>query len=94
MKRICTIYRSAKHEGMYLYVDKQEDLTPVPEALLKQMGKLEFAMSLLLDSERKLAQADAAKVLAEIQDNGFYLQLPPRPGATHTPQHGEKIQSQ
>ena len=34
-------------------------------------------MTLLIDEGRKLARADAAKVLQDIADNGFYLQLPP-----------------
>ena len=47
MKKICTIYRSPKKEGMYLYVDKAEDLARVPEALLQSFGKPEQAMTLL-----------------------------------------------
>ena len=79
MKKICTIYRSSKKEGMYLYVDKQEDLSRVPPALLKQFGKPERAMTLLLHSERSLARVDVVKVLAELEEVGFYLQLPPQP---------------
>lgn len=79
MKRICSIYRSKRHEGMYLYVDKQEDLERVPEALLKQFGETLPSMTLLLHPERKLARADVLKVLAELDEKGFYLQLPPAP---------------
>jgi hypothetical protein len=78
MQRICSIYRSEKNEGMYLYVDKAEGLTRVPEALLLRFGKAELAMTLLLHPERKLARADVATVLQAIADNGFFLQLPPR----------------
>ena len=77
MKKICTIYRSPKKEGMYLYVDKAEDLTRVPEALLKQFGKPEHAMVLLLHPERELSRVDVKKVLEQIGENGFFLQLPP-----------------
>ncbi|WP_339339214.1 YcgL domain-containing protein [uncultured Oceanicoccus sp.] len=76
---ICTIYRSSKHEGMYLYVDKQQDLGPVPEALLKRFGKPEQAMTLLLTPERELARVDIKKVLASLAEQGFFLQLPPQP---------------
>ncbi|MBD2858511.1 YcgL domain-containing protein [Spongiibacter sp. KMU-158] len=78
MKRICSVFRSASHEGMYLYVDKAEALTRVPEPLLKRFGRAEHAMVLLLDAEKKLARADAAKVLEAIAEQGFYLQLPPQ----------------
>ncbi len=79
MKKICTIYRSAKHEGMYLYVEKKEDLSRVPEALLKRFGRPERAMTLLIEPTRKLARVDTQSVLAALDEEGFYLQLPPKP---------------
>ncbi len=78
MKRICSVYRSAKHEGMYLYVDKADALARVPEPLLSRFGRAEHAMVLVLDGEKKLARADAEKVLEAIEQQGFYLQLPPQ----------------
>lgn len=79
MKRICSVYRSASHEGMYLYVDKAEALSRVPEALMQRFGKAEHAMVLVLDPDKELARADAARVLEAISEQGFYLQLPPQP---------------
>ena len=64
---------------MYLYVDKAEGLARVPEPLLQRFGRPELAMTLALDPARKLAQANAAEVLQAIADNGFFLQMPPRP---------------
>jgi uncharacterized protein YcgL (UPF0745 family) len=78
MKKICTIYRSSKKEGMYLYVEKAEDLARVPAALLSRFGKPEHAMTLLLHPDRELARVDVAKVLAELDEKGFFLQLPPQ----------------
>jgi uncharacterized protein YcgL (UPF0745 family) len=83
MKQLCAIYRSPKKEGMYLYVDKTQDLARVPEALLKQFGKPELAMTLLLGPDRKLSQANAAEVINAIDEQGYYLQLPPRPEDLH-----------
>lgn len=79
MKKICSVYRSPKEEGMYLYVDKKNDLEPVPEALLKRFGKPELAMILVITPDKKLARADAGRVLEMIKEQGFYLQIPPRP---------------
>lgn len=78
MKRICSIYRSSRVEGMYLYVDKKEDVARVPEALLQKFGRPELAMTLLLHPERKLARADVNIVLDGIAKHGFYLQMPPQ----------------
>jgi uncharacterized protein YcgL (UPF0745 family) len=75
--RLTSIYRSSKEDGLYLYVDKTEDLSRVPEQLLRQFGKPELAMKLLLSPTRKLARADVNSVLLAIQEQGFYLQLPP-----------------
>jgi uncharacterized protein len=71
------IYRSARRQNMYLYVDAAEDLARVPEALLQQFGRQIQVMDLLLTPERRLARADAAVVLKNIDDAGFYLQMPP-----------------
>ncbi len=78
-KRICKVYRCSKKDEMYLYVDTLEDLKRVPEALLGQMGKLTLVMTMLITSEKTLNRADANKVLADIEERGFYLQMPPPP---------------
>ncbi len=77
MKRLCEVFRSPRREGMYLYVDKQQGIAELPEALLTTFGTPESVMTLLLTPDRKLARADAATVLDAIEQNGFYLQMPP-----------------
>lgn len=79
MKMICSVYRSSRVDDMYLYVDKKIDLAQVPETLLASFGKPVLAMTLALYPERKLARADVNKVLAAIEQKGFYLQMPPTP---------------
>ena len=77
MKRICQVYRSPRKEEMYLYVDKANGLQDVPEALLGQFGEPEEVMTIVLAPERKLARADVGEVLEKIEQQGFYLQMPP-----------------
>lgn len=77
MKRLCEIFRSSRKEEMYLYVDRAKGLADVPEALMARFGEPSSVMVLLLDSERKLARANAAEVLEKIEQQGFYLQMPP-----------------
>lgn len=76
---LCQVYRSPKREQMYLYVSRQEGLERVPEALLAQFGEPEPIMLLNLDGSRKLARADAGKVVEQIREQGYYLQMPPTP---------------
>ena len=75
------IYRCAKKQDMYLYVlcndDGESDLENLPEALLMLTGKLEQAMALDLTAERKLARADVVEVMRSLEEQGFYLQMPP-----------------
>ncbi len=76
------IYRSKKKEGMYLFVSKGMNLEELPDALRKQFGLAELAMTLALSPDKKLARADAAKVIESIETEGFYLQMPPSIGDT------------
>ncbi|SMF08578.1 hypothetical protein SAMN02745866_00631 [Alteromonadaceae bacterium Bs31] len=71
------IYRSKKKEGMYLFLKKGASLEGLPEALQKQFGVAELAMTLALTAEKKLARADVEKVIDSINSQGYYLQMPP-----------------
>lgn len=74
----CEIYRSGKKAEMYLYVDPNVGLQGLPGALVQQFGKAEFVMTLELTPEKKLARADARQVLKSLQQQGYYLQMPPQ----------------
>ncbi|MGR4068897.1 YcgL domain-containing protein [Halomonas sp. LR3S48] len=76
-KLLCEIYKSSRREEMYLYVDKRQGLTEVPEALLDRFGKPVLTMTLILTPEKKLARAQVSEVMAAIRDKGFYFQMPP-----------------
>ncbi|AQZ95916.1 YcgL domain-containing protein [Halopseudomonas phragmitis] len=77
MKVLCSIYRSRRKPGMYLYVPRQKGLSEVPEALLQVFGKPEHSLDLVLSPERKLAQEEIQTVLDNLQGQGFHLQMPP-----------------
>ena len=77
MSLLCKIYRSSRHEGMYLYVDAKQGLEQVPEDLMQRFGAPVEAMTLMLTAGKKLARADASEVINLIADAGYYLQLPP-----------------
>lgn len=77
MKRICSVYKSSRKREMYLYVDKREALSRVPEALLAAFGAPQLVFDMLLTPERKLAREEAPKVLENIEKQGFHLQMPP-----------------
>ncbi|TQI80783.1 hypothetical protein FHU10_4328 [Serratia fonticola] len=74
---LCVIYRSPKRDQTYLYVEKKDDFSRVPEDLMKSFGTPQFAMMLSLDERKKLASADIEKVKEALKQEGFYLQFPP-----------------
>lgn len=73
----CLVYRSSRYPDMYLYLAAAPEDVELPQAVLERVGRLEFALAFELTPERRLARADAARVLADIEGQGFYLQLPP-----------------
>ncbi|MFU2317495.1 YcgL domain-containing protein [Rahnella sp. PCH160] len=74
---LCVIYRSTKRDQTYLYVEKKDDFSRVPEELLKGFGVPQFSMMLNLAGRKKLASADISKVRQALEDQGYYLQVPP-----------------
>lgn len=78
-RRYVRVYRSRRKQEMYLYVDAHDGLKRVPEALLERFGTPVEALSMMLTADRRLARADAARVLESIEEEGFYLQMPPVP---------------
>ncbi len=73
----CDVYKSEEKEDIYLYVDHDEGLDKVPEALLQQFGELKIALSFILSENRVLAKEDPKRVLQNLAAHGYHLQLPP-----------------
>nr|WP_314265831.1 YcgL domain-containing protein [uncultured Moellerella sp.] len=74
---ICSVYRSPNRDQTYIYIEKKDDFSRVPEDLLKQFGLPQFAMQLSLSKREKLANADIEKVKSDLRELGYYLQFPP-----------------
>ncbi|AXF58785.1 YcgL domain-containing protein [Leclercia adecarboxylata] len=73
----CVIYRSTQRDQTYLYVEKKDDFSRVPEALMKSFGKPQMVMLMPLDGRKQLKNADLEKVKSALAEQGYYLQLPP-----------------
>ena len=76
----CYVYRSDKKQDYYLYLDREFDQDELPEdfpeAILGLLGELSLVVEFELGLDRKLPQAEASQVLADIDSQGFYLQMP------------------
>jgi len=74
---LCAIYKSAKKEQTYLFVKSRDDFSMVPESLMLTFGTPTLVTLTNLATKEKLAFADIMKVKASLNEQGYYLQLPP-----------------
>ncbi len=72
----CIIYKATKKADTYLFLENENDLSRVPTPLLDLLGMLEIVIELEISASTKLAQASTNKVISELKQSGFYLQLP------------------
>lgn len=80
----CDIYKSSKKDEMYLYIarpdpaDESQDIfANIPEVLLQAFGRTTFVMHLQLSETRKLARVPILSVLEALENQGYYVQMPP-----------------
>ncbi len=74
---LTAVYKSIKKADTYLFVEKRDDFSRVPEPLLETFGQPKYVMMINLASREKLGVADLDAVKQALIDQGFYLQLPP-----------------
>lgn len=74
----CWVYRSPRKQEMYLYLADEDAFDKVPEALLESFGEPILVIELELSPERPLAREDVNAVMANLDDQGFHLQMPPQ----------------
>ena len=74
---LCYIYKSFKKDELYLYIEKKDDFSNIPDALLKSFGEPEFVMDLELKTDSRLAREDVGQVILQLQEKGFFVQMPP-----------------
>ena len=74
---LCVIYKSSKKEQTYLFVEKRDDFSKVPDALMVTFGTPILVTLINLATKDKLGMADLSKVKQNLTEQGYYLQLPP-----------------
>ena len=76
---LCAVYKSIRKPQTYIFVAKRDDFSQVPTPLLEQFGPPHLVSILNIKETTKMAIAEASRVIQEVTDSGFYLQLPPPP---------------
>lgn len=75
----CVIYKGRRKSETYLYIEKADDFSRVPETLLQLLGELQKVMDLTLSPDKPLANADIDEVIRLLEEQGYFLQMPPDP---------------
>jgi len=78
--KLVEVFKSLRKAETFLYVERGEDFEALPEALRAVFGEPQHVISLKLTPERKLARYSGQEVLAAIEQQGFFLQMPPEQG--------------
>ena len=71
----CHIYRSNRKVDTYLYLADKDDFSVLPENLIGVFGVPEFSFSFELTADKKLTREDTSEVLANLESQGYHLQL-------------------
>ncbi|MEO3678833.1 YcgL domain-containing protein [Rheinheimera fenheensis] len=71
------MYKSLKKDSTYLFIERRDDFSAVPEPLLAAFGTPVLVTLINLANREHLAQADINKVRQQLTAQGYYLQLPP-----------------
>lgn len=84
----CDIYKFTKHDDLYVYIARPdypndtEQLTDwlgvLPSDFRATLGKSQFVMHLDLAERESLARVDKVEVLTKLNEQGYFVQLPPQ----------------
>ncbi|MDF0535954.1 YcgL domain-containing protein [Shewanella yunxiaonensis] len=74
---ICAVYKSRRKADTYLFIKQKDKFDDVPAALMEVFGQPQLVMLLPIERRQHLGLADINKVRVELQEKGYYLQLPP-----------------
>lgn len=75
---LCQVFRSEKKRGAYLYLAHKKTLEDVPAELIQLLGQCVSVMHLDLSKRAKLASEDIEQVKANLTEQGYHLQMPPK----------------
>lgn len=76
----CYVYKGLKKQDHFLYLNEEieDNIFPdeLPEALGELLGELSLIVSFDLTPERKLPNANAEQIITQLNEQGYFLQMP------------------
>ncbi len=73
----CHAYKSRARADTYVFLATAEGFEVLPEALREHLGELDAVTSFELTPQRRLPRIEADRLMAALQTQGYWLQLPP-----------------
>ncbi len=73
----CKVLCSDKKPWHYIYLAEGKEFDQLPAALQQQLPNPREIMQLDLEQRKRLAHADIAVVRKRLEEQGYYVQLPP-----------------
>ncbi|WP_213609845.1 YcgL domain-containing protein [Pseudoalteromonas sp.] len=74
---LTAVYKSKKKADTFLFIEKRDDFSKVPEPLMAMFGQPQYVMIINLAKRTQLGVADLDTLKQSLSDQGYYLQLPP-----------------
>lgn len=74
---LTAVYKSKKKADTFLFIEKRDDFSKVPEPLLTMFGQPQYVMIINLAKRTQLGVADLDTLKQSLSDQGYYLQIPP-----------------
>ena len=71
------IYKGSRKADTYLYITREDDFSAVPDALMNLLGETQLVVNIDLSTKTKLAQVSIDDVRNQLENEGYFLQLPP-----------------
>lgn len=75
------VYKSQRQADTYVFLATRDAFDVLPGPVRAQLGALSFVLDVALVPGRQLARGNADQVRAQLQSQGFHLQMPPRAAA-------------
>ncbi len=74
---LTAVYKSKKKADTFLFIEKRDDFSKVPEPLMAMFGQPQYVMIINLAKRTQLGVADLDTLKHSLSDQGYYLQIPP-----------------
>ena len=74
---LTAVYKSKKKADTFLFIEKRDDFSKVPEPLMAMFGQPQYVMIINLAKRTQLGVADLDTLKQSLSDQGYYLQITP-----------------